>query len=456
MDTTVLIVGAGPTGLTLACDLARRGIAHRIVDRDPGTFAGSRGKGIQPRTLEVFADLGVIDKVLEYGGPYPPMRGYQGRTVRWERLLAERQLVRSDVPYPNPLMLPQWRTTQILRERLAEFGVQVQTGSEVTEITQDADGVTALVAGERVRARYLVGADGGRSAVRKAVGVNFLGRTLEDVRMTIADVKVAGLDRDHWHMWQSDRYGMFALCPLAGTDTFQLATGPMADITEAALQTILTEVSERDDLVLSDVSWTSTWRANVRMVDRYRVERVFLAGDAAHVHTPAGGQGLNTGVQDAYNLGWKLAVGTEEILDSYQDERLPVAAGVLGVSSELFTRRTMDRNDVSLRQLGVHYRDSKLSVDLRPSPGSLRAGDRAPDGLTGDRRIHRVLAGPQFTVLAFGSARYEGAYPVTDAPAYDIDGDMLAAVRPDGYLGMISDDPAEIRRYLESHRPAGA
>jgi 2-polyprenyl-6-methoxyphenol hydroxylase-like FAD-dependent oxidoreductase len=118
MDTSILIIGAGPTGLTLACDLARRGVAHRIVDRDPGSFAGSRGKGIQPRSLEVFADLGVIDEALAYGSPYPAMRGYQGQQVVWDRPMAEPLPVRADVPYPNPLMLPQWRTNEILRARL--------------------------------------------------------------------------------------------------------------------------------------------------------------------------------------------------------------------------------------------------------------------------------------------------------------------------------------------------
>jgi 2-polyprenyl-6-methoxyphenol hydroxylase-like FAD-dependent oxidoreductase len=447
MDTEILIIGAGPTGLTLAVELARRGVAYRIVDRDPGDFAGSRGKGIQPRTLEVFADLGVIDQALRHGGPYPPMRAYKDGEVVWEREMAPTLPPRADVPYPNALMLPQWRTTAILRDRLAELGGRVETGVELTSFAQADDGVSALLNGETVRARYLVGADGGRSVVRKEIGVGFAGETLEQHRMLIADVRVPGLDRDHWHIWAGEDGPVLGLCPMAGTDTFQLTT-PRHDVPDLAAL-----VAETTGFALTDLGWSTQWRANVRMVDRYRVGRVFLAGDAAHVHTPAGGQGLNTGVQDAYNLGWKLANGSEELLDSYEDERLPVAANVLGVSTELFGRGVggradaMDRSDPALRQLGVNYRDSKLSVDTRPDPGSLRAGDRAPDGIAGARRIHDVLRGTAFTVLTFGAVDYPGGLAVTDAPAYDVE-DAFVVVRPDGYIGMIATDARDVRQYL--------
>ncbi|MFT7840239.1 FAD-dependent monooxygenase [Saccharothrix sp. BKS2] len=457
MDTRVLIAGAGPTGLTLACDLARRGVDHLVVDRDPGTFPGSRAKGLQPRTLEVFADLGVLDRVLDHSGPYPPVRAYRGREVVWERSMHEVAPPQPGVPHPTPVMLPQWRTCLILRERLAELGGRVETGVELTGFEQDGFGVTAHLGDRRVRADHLVGADGGRSAVRRGLGVGFAGETDEDHRQLIADVRISGLDRDHWHFWTDDDgvRPVLAACPMAGTDTFQLTTTRLEHASVEDLQALLTEVSGRDDLVVGDLTWSSSWRPNVRMVDRYRVGRVFLAGDAAHVHTPAGGQGLNTGVQDAYNLGWKLALGGEELLDSYEDERLPVAAHVLGLSTALFGRATaggrdaVDRSDPALRQLGVHYRDSALSVELRAEPRSVRAGDRAPDGWCGDRRVHEVLAGPGFTVLAFGGARHDGAHVVTDAPAFDVRGDALAVVRPDGHVGLFADTADEVDAYLE-------
>ncbi|MGM1058307.1 FAD-dependent monooxygenase [Saccharothrix sp. Mg75] len=457
MDEAVVIVGAGPTGLTLACDLARRGVPHRVVDRDPGAFVGSRGKGLQPRTLEVFADLGVVDGVLAHGGPYPPVRAYLGHEVVWERHMAEVSPPRPDVPHPNGVMLPQWRTCLLLRERLAELGGEVRTGVEFTGFEQDADGVTVHLGDERVRAAYLVGADGGRSTVRGGMGVGFAGQTDEDFRQLVADVRISGLDRDHWHFWGApDAPGtpLLGACPLAGTDTFQVTTSFLEEASVEGVQELLTRASGRDDLVVEGLVWWSSWRPNVRMVDRYRVGRVFLAGDAAHVHTPAGGQGLNTGVQDAYNLGWKLATGDDELLDTYEQERLPVAAGVLGISSELFDRAVrggvaaVDRGDPALTQLGVHYRHSALSEERRARPGAVRAGDRAPDGLCGGRRVHEVLAGPGFAVLAFGDARCDGAHVVTDAPAYDVRGDALAVVRPDGHIGLFTDRAEDVAPYL--------
>ncbi|GAA0630929.1 FAD-dependent monooxygenase [Kutzneria viridogrisea] len=463
MTTQVLIAGAGPTGLTLAVDLARRGVAVRVVDRDEA-FAGSRGKGLQPRTQEVLDDLGVIERTLAVGGPYPPVRGYRHEQVVWERPMAPELDPREDVPYPNTLMVPQWRTVQILRERLAELGGHVEFRTELTRFAQDDNGVTVILSRdgstEDVRVDYLVGADGGRSGVRKGLPVEFAGQTLEQHQMFIADVRVDGLDRNHWHMWLDEtcRLPLLALCPMAGTDTFQLTVPTTGDTRPGDLQELLERASGRTDLTLREVGWSSSWRANVRMVDRYRVGRVFLAGDAAHVHSPTGGQGLNTGVQDAHNLGWKLgavlAGADQSLLDTYQAERLPVAAAVLGISTELLNKAArgdedaMRRDDPVLKQLGLHYRDSPLSVDLRERPGALRAGDRAPDGVHGEGRLFDLFRGPQFTVLAFGDAQYEGAASVTGNPAYDIAGDALVVVRPDGYIGLIASTGNQVAEYL--------
>ncbi|MHA6758554.1 FAD-dependent monooxygenase [Streptacidiphilus sp. PAMC 29251] len=229
-NTAVLIVGAGPAGLVLACELARRGVPHRLVERDERHFAGSRGKGIQPRTQEVFEDLGVIDRVRAFGGPYPPMRAYRGDEVVWEERIAELREPTPEVPYPNPWMLPQWRTGEILRERLAELGGAVELGTALLGLEQDADGVNALLAGpgpdgaERwVRADYVVGTDGGRSTVRRLLGVGFAGETREEERMLLADVRAEGIDREYWHIWQVRRealidrveVGDLRRCPVA-------------------------------------------------------------------------------------------------------------------------------------------------------------------------------------------------------------------------------------------------
>jgi 2-polyprenyl-6-methoxyphenol hydroxylase-like FAD-dependent oxidoreductase len=481
----VVVVGAGPTGLTLAVDLARRGVSVRVIEKgDP--FTGSRGKGLQPRTQEVFEDLGVLDRVRAAGGPYPPVRIYRGAEIVHEgHLDAPREATPAE-PYPNVWMLPQFRTAEILRDRLAELGVMVETGVELIGFAQDADGVTATVTRlGQLRTRYLVGADGGRSRVRRELGVSFLGETYETHRALIADVRLSGLDRDLWRVWTdpADRSRMVGLCPLAGTDLFQFTASLAPDATPDPalddLQRAIDEATGGSGVRLVEVGWTSVYRANIRMVDRYRVGRVLLAGDAAHVHSPAGGQGLNTGVQDAYNLGWKLGLvlagAPDTLLDTYEQERLPVAAGVLGISTALHHRAVngdddaLDRNDPRLKQLGVSYRGGPLADERRPAATGITAGDRAPDAPCRDPEGHTVrlfqaFRGPGFTRLAFsGDGRVEvngriltdphgyahDAYGVAHTPVY-------AAVRPDGYLGAISTDAADVDRYLTRLHAAAA
>ncbi|URN09676.1 FAD-dependent monooxygenase [Actinomadura madurae] len=463
----VLIIGAGPTGLTLAVDLARRGVRHRIID--PGTRAGSRGKGLQPRTMEVFDDLGVIGAVLGAGGAYPPIRAYAGTEVVWEGEMGERKEPSDAVPYPNGLMVPQWRTEEILRDRLEELGGRVERG-ELAGFTQDAEGVTAVLAdGTTLRAAHLVGADGGRSAVRKTLGIAFAGETREEERMLIGDVRTADLDRDHWHTWADMRTRTLrvGLCPLAGTDHFQF-TAPLRpdedpELTLATYQKMLEEGSGRTDVRLTDLTWSSIYRVNIRMAERFRAGRVFLAGDAAHVHSPAGGQGLNTGVQDAYNLGWKLATvikgGPSALLDTYEEERLPVAAGVLGLSTKLYQKAAEGQADALKRgeetqQLLLAYPDSSLSEG---SLGGTRAADAVLHDGSGARvRLHDLLRGPHATVLAFGAqvpiehpdvrvATVGGPDGHTDPggrlrAAYE--GAEAVLIRPDGYIACTGDATA--------------
>src|SRR4051812_11151763 len=341
----VLIVGAGPTGLTLACDLARRGVAARIVEASPGPQPGSRGKGLQPRSLEVFDDLGIVERVLAHGRPAMPMRSVAlDGQVTLGGAEPESLRNRPDIPYTTSLVTPEWRVEEALRLLLADLGGTVEFGTTLVGFEQSEEGVSAVVVkdgeAETITARWLIGCDGGHSTVRKQAGIAFEGETREEVRMLVADVDVDGLDREAWHMWRHAD-GFLALCPLPSTDVFQyqagLAPGQDPELSVANLQAILERRSGRTDLRLREPEWSSLWRANIRLADRYRAGCVFLAGDAAHIHSPAGGQGMNTGIQDAYNLGWKLAAvamgGSAALLDSYEAERRPVAAGVLLLSN---------------------------------------------------------------------------------------------------------------------------
>jgi 2-polyprenyl-6-methoxyphenol hydroxylase-like FAD-dependent oxidoreductase len=214
-------------------------------------------------------------------------------------------------PWPTTLLIPQWRVEQVLRERLADFGVAPEQGVRVEDLRLVDDGVEVATTVGTTSARHLVGADGGGSTVRRRLGVPFLGETREEMRMVVADVELEGLDRDHWHQWGSpapEPYSWVALCPLPASPTWQLQAGPLDDREpdEAVIAEIVAARGPR--VRLRSVAWRSVWRLNVRMVADYRVGPVFLAGDAAHVHSPAGAQGMNTGIGDAVNLGWKLVV----------------------------------------------------------------------------------------------------------------------------------------------------
>jgi 2-polyprenyl-6-methoxyphenol hydroxylase-like FAD-dependent oxidoreductase len=471
----VLIVGAGPTGLTLACELARRGIACRVVEKAPRLFIGSRGKGLQPRTLEVFDDLGVIDAVKAFGAPFPAFRLYAGNVVQWERTLEEMAPgampePSPGVPYPKPWIIPQWRTDQILHDRFVELGGRVDLATELTGFTQDAAQITATLVHdgveERVEARYLVGADGGHSFVRKASGVGFEGETHETERTLIGDVRVDGLEGVACHILThaGDVTKRFSLWNLPGCDHYQLVATVAADEVPAlsleSMQHLLEERSGRTDIRLHDLRWISLHRVNVRMVDRFRSGRVFLAGDAAHVHSSAGGQGLNTSVQDAYNLGWKLAAvldgASPSLLDTYEEERWPVAAQVIGLTSKLHQSsfRPSTAPTPALHQLDITYRGCTLAVDDRPDAGELRAGDRAPDAQLPDgRRLFDVFRGPHSTLLVFGRREVSideraRIQQVGALDGYDVAEGHLVLVRPDGYIGAISSSIDTIRSYL--------
>ena len=388
----------GPTGLILAIDLARRSIPFRLIEASPVPFPGSRGKGLQPRTLEIFEDLGVIDAILESGGLYPRLRIHLGPLSFRAGSLGSSKPPSEDVPYPNLWMVPQARTEEILREHLCMLGGAVEFNVALTTLTQDHQGVNAVLSnGETVRAQYLIGCDGAHSAVRKALELSLQGDALEEKTSTVADLEVPTLDRNDWHVWPFAKGGALGLCPLPGTSLFQF-TGRAEIMVSGGLEEIVLHAT---GYRVERVAWSSSYRPTVRMVERYRVRRVLLAGDAAHVHPPAGGQGVNTGVQDAYNLGWKLAHivrgGAESLLDSYEEERLPVAAAVLGLSKRLHQTRSIKRGDAT-NQLALHYRTSSLSSGN--SLGKLHPGDRMPDRRFADgSRLFEHLQGCHATHL---------------------------------------------------------
>ncbi|MFB7914076.1 FAD-dependent monooxygenase [Streptomyces sp. NPDC056061] len=510
--TPVLIVGSGPTGLTLACDLARHSVAVRIIDKSPDFPRSSRAKGPNARSLEVLADLGVADRVLAAGSAPLPMRKYRDGLPVADADPHEASDPAPDTPYGRPRLIAQWALEEILRDRLAEYGVHVELGAEAIALTQHADSVdVALADGRSITARYVVGCDGAHSPVRKMLGVTFEGSTAEEQTMVCGDVEVDGLDRGFWHQW-FDEDGAVMLCPIPGTRSgwwFQAspetdgAGNPVPPSLESFRRLLARHARLPGDR-LSRAELLSTYRGNERMADRYRVGRVLLAGDAAHVHSIAGGMGMNTGIQDAFNLGWKLAPAAtgraaEGLLDTYEEERLPVAARTLGIAAERL-RATLDAikepgggldsaMTAETTGLGIGYRWSPLARDTRrgthsPAGAALgpRAGDRAPDATCRDAatgaptRMFDVFAGPHFTLLGFGpgtadalraaEAEHGGrlrAFGVDTGErqglsdptgrartTYGITDDALVLIRPDNHVGLIApaDDGRAVGEYL--------
>lgn len=487
--TDVLICGAGAAGLTLAIDLARRGISFRLIEKMEDPFQGSRGKGLQPRSLEIFEDLGILHRLASIGGPYPLQREHLADGGFRDSAFMEHRKPTPAEPYGVPLMVPQYLTEAAMRERLAELGAAPRYGCELTHFVQDEDGVSCrlhTVSGdEAIRARVLVGTDGGRSFVRQTLGIDFPGNTL-GVRAVVADLLLDGLSRDAWHRFNhGSLMQQISFCPLAGTDLFQLQ-GPIPlegeiDLTVQGLTAMIAERTGRADIVVRAVVWASAFHMNARLAEHYRLGRVFLAGDAAHVHPPTGGQGLNTSVQDSYNLGWKLAAvlsgAPSTLLDSYEAERRPIAADVLGLSINLLeaAKNGAMRRGREVHQLDIGYAGSSLALEMPARSDGILAGDRAPDApITGaggmPTRLFELFKGAHWTLLgyqvrhnAISPRRYLHIHDIGPGGAFsDEHGHMVNAygvrpgdwvlVRPDGYVSAIvsSGDLPALERYMSS------
>ncbi|GAB3809753.1 hypothetical protein GCM10027605_46070 [Micromonospora zhanjiangensis] len=445
--TDVLIVGAGPTGLTVAVELARRGVDCRLIEKQavpPGQ--ADKAIGIHCRTMEIWADQGIAREAMDAGiwltGNTVYVNGERIHQMSWEL---------PDLPYGH-LGLPQYETERILTERLATLGVRPRRGTELVGFAQDADGVTATVttaAGETatVRAKYLLGCDGAHSRVRELLGLTFsggLGRFPQLFMLCDVDVDWDMPDGHllrFLHETDGRMDGMLVCVPLRGESRYRIATlAPPRFFAQTGGQDAPPGFSEElaeptlDDLQValdrlappgtraSNLRWSSVFRISHGIVDRYRDGRVFVAGDAAHLHPPAGGQGMNTGIQDAWNLGWKLALavrGTAAsgLLDSYEAERRPEGEEIVGRAVRMAFTDELDRDDLRrqfLQEMGMllSYPDSPIVGESLSAPDALRdgprPGDRAPDvgglrrqGVAHDLRLRDLTHGTRHTLLLY-------------------------------------------------------
>ncbi|QJP13645.1 NAD(P)-binding protein [Starkeya sp. ORNL1] len=516
MASDILVIGAGPVGLTLACELARHGVRPRIIDQLDAPSPYCRAIGVTPRTLEVMEDMGVVRELVDAGLWLTGMRLIlPGAPVK------ELTLDLSDLPFAA-LGVPQYATEAVLTAHLASYGITVERGIALAGLSQDADGVDVELdtSGGRMNARFrhVVGCDGAHSAVRKALGIGFEGDAfpsefmLGDVHidwdlargMTLrAIVPVEDAAPDFLvavPLPERGRYRVSMPAPerLAAPSGSGTDHGIQADRPGATLDD-LQAVADRllpTHATFSDLRWSSIFRISMRLADKYRVGKVFIAGDACHIHPPTGGQGMNTGIQDAYNLAWKLALVTrghaaEALLDSYEAERRPVAADVVARTTEATVNlghegRKAPPDRLADTQVLVSYAGGPLSAG--PGSANLRPGDRVPDvpglrrsGFGFPLRLFELLRGTRHVLLAplvdgdtwkveAGANTLRTMFPdlvrviaiapgdavVEEPPGVELIHDAAGAfrtvfgepgglwlVRPDGYLGLHRADWSE-------------
>lgn len=465
----VLIVGAGPTGLTAALELARFGIPVRLVDQyiDPPTT--SRALAVQSRTVELLQQRGIAEEMVKLGN-----RGLAAWVYDGHKHLGKIALDEVDSRFNFVLLLAQSETERILRERLARAGVRVETGTRMEAFSQ-GDGVQVtlrLPNGEidNVDAAYLIDAEGAHSSARHSLDLPFTGNSLPNT-YAIADLHLDGdVPEDALSIFIPEA-GLVAAFPMGGRRFRVLATErhaishdappPSLDDMQAAWsQSVAIPVH------LRDMQWSSRFRINSRALHQLRHGAIFFAGDSAHIHSPAGGQGMNTGMQDVINLGWKLALvyrglASDALLDTYDEERLPIIHQLVSTTeraTDLFNSDsrfvhtllrhllpqvlrfdTVRKKGAGLvSELSVNYRNSSLNGR---SDGALKAGDRVPDVAVGDdgTRLLDLLDPSRLTVLVTGPAapsfQYGDLFLERRVPPLAVLGDAsVAVVRPDGYL----------------------
>jgi len=505
--TEVLIAGAGPTGLVLALWLKRQGIGVRIIDRSAAPGSTSRALAVQARTLELYRQLDLTHEVLERGHKVPAVnlwsRGERAARVAFGSIGEEL------TPYPFLEIYPQDEHERLLIERLQQLGVAVERRTELTAFTDIGDGVrarlrTAEGQEEICETRFLAGCDGARSRVREALATGFPGGTYRQV-FYVADIEGAGAPVDgelHIDLDEADFLGVF---PLAGAGRARLIGTVQDERAENPESLRFEDVSQRAirhlGLDITKVNWFSTYHVHHRVTDHFSRGRVFLLGDAAHIHSPVGGQGMNTGIGDAINLAWKLAAvlaghADESLLATYETERIGFAQRLVATTDRVFTlvtapgrvadllrtrlapvllARALSLESVreylfrTVSQIMVNYRGSALSAG---AAGDVHGGDRLPwvAQVAGDN--YASLAAITWQVHVYGRASErlreacaKHALPLESFPwsaahaAAGLERDALYLLRPDSYVALADGaaDPGALARYFRERalrRPA--
>jgi 2-polyprenyl-6-methoxyphenol hydroxylase-like FAD-dependent oxidoreductase len=450
MNTTdVIVVGAGPTGLMLSCELAMRGVAVRLLDERRDMPNITRAFGVHARTLELLDARGMADEIVRRGFPVYEVVPAAGVVLNLRELSSR---------YPMVLIAPQSLTERVLMARAEQLGVDVVYGAKVVGLEQDSDGVNVRLAdGTTERAGYVVGCDGAHSAVRRLLGIDFVGKQYE-THILLADVRLARPPADGLSA-RTSADGVVLMVPFGDGWFRAIAWDRTREQAALSEPVTLSEIREaflriaKTDFGMADMRWSSRFLSERRQAEGYRVGRVFIAGDAAHVHSPLGAQGMNTGIQDAINLGWKLAAAVsgnapEWLLDSYQTERHRVGANVLKLTdafNQLVLGRSLARRvfrrvaitflvkvPVTKRILRGRLSGTGISYP-RPRGAHPLTGRRMPDVDCSGTRLYELMHDGRF-VLATRDKLDLGRSDVTVAVNSDATLPEAVLVRPDGYV----------------------
>jgi 2-polyprenyl-6-methoxyphenol hydroxylase-like FAD-dependent oxidoreductase len=501
-DVPVLIVGAGPTGLVLALWLTRLGVRVRIIDKtaEPGTT--SRALAVQARTLEFYRQVEIAHAVVEGGvkiaGVNLWVRGAKAARVPLQNI------GESLTPFPFALVFPQDAHERLLIERLDGMGIKVERQTELARFEQHREGVRVTLkrpdgSEEICEAAYLAGCDGAHSTVREALGIGFPGGTYSGL-FYVADVEASGPATDSELHADLDESELLLVFPMKGKGAIRLVgslrQAPGSEDRELTFDDVGTRAIEHLKLTIAKVNWFSTYRVHHRVAHHFREGRAFLLGDAAHIHSPVGGQGMNTGIGDAVNLAWKIASvlnagAPDSLLDTYELERIGFARRLVATTDRVFTLVTAQGRLARLvrtrlvpllapllfrlpgirsflfrtvSQTGIHYQTSPLSAG---AIGSLRGGDRLPWVATAPNKDNFApLTSLDWQVHVYGEPR-QGVVDACAALRLPFHGfawtptmrsvgftrGALYLVRPDGYIALIApgSDPAQLGRYFGRH-----
>ncbi|TDV56593.1 rifampin monooxygenase [Actinophytocola oryzae] len=463
----VIVVGCGPTGAMLAAELRLHGVHVVVLDKDAEPTRIERSTGLHARSAEVLDQRGLLGRFLALGTEYPLRSAFAG--------IMRPAPDRLDTAHRYTLGIPQTITDRLLYEHAAEVGAEIRRGCELVGLSQDEDGATVELAdGTRLRSRYVVGCDGGRSTVRKLLGVGFPGEPagkewlLGEVELTESAEAVAAVVAE-----ARETHKGFGVGPIGG-GVFR-AVAPAAGVAEdSSVPPTIDELKQQiraiagTDFGVHSARWLSRFGDATRLADRYRVGRVLLAGDAAHIHPPMGGQGLNLGIQDAFNLGWKLAAevggwSPEGLLDTYETERRPVAADVLDNTRAQVELTSLEPGPQAARKLLAELMDfeevtrfliekvTAIGIRYDLGDGHELLGRRLRDiQLKGGRLYERMHGGRGLLLDQTGRLSVEGWAERVDH-VVDVSEELdvpAALLRPDGHVAWVGEDQRDLMGHL--------